>query len=147
MPVFKKSFCLFCWLASFKKETKLKRSHARIRQTVLLLQRVFLKVARTYLYALLGYMFLNRVSRQERFNWFLWFLAPLIKNGGTLRKWYLFSCRLKNDWDIGIFLKPSFYKKLQKLRNSTTDFFSLTSAKKPQNSLVLYLQVWSQSWP
>ena len=70
-------------------------------------------------------MFLNRVFRQERSNRFLWFLAPLIKNGATLRKWYLFSCRFKNVWDIGIFLKPSFYKNCQKLRNSTTDFFLL----------------------
>ena len=48
------------------------------------------------------YMFLNRLFRQERLNRFLWFVAPLIKNGATLRKWYLFSCRFKNIWYIGI---------------------------------------------
>ena len=104
MTVFTKSFCLFCWFASFKKETKLKRSHARIAQTVLLLLRVSLKVARTYLFICARglYMFLDRLFRQKRFNPFLWFLAPLIKNGATLWKWYLFSCRYKNIWDIGI---------------------------------------------
>ena len=104
MTVFTKSFCLFCWFASFKKETKLKRSHARIAQTVLLLLRVSLKVARTYLFICARglYMFLDRLFRQKRLNPFLWFLAPLIKNGATLWKWYLFSCRYKNIWDIGI---------------------------------------------
>ena len=58
-------------------------------------------------------MFLNRVFRQERFNRFLWFLASLIKNSRTLRNCYLFSCRYKNVWDIGICLKPQFYKKSQ----------------------------------
>ena len=89
-------------------------------------------------------MFLNRVFRQK--NRFLWFLASLIKNGQTLRNCYLFSCRFKNVWNIGICLKPHFYKKCQYFRNPKTDF-SLTSANKPQTSLVLYLQVWSQSWP
>ena len=93
-------------------------------------------------------MFLNRVFRQERFNWFLWFLASLIKNSQTLRNCYLFSCRYKNLWDIGMRLKPHVYKKCQQLRNPNlkTDF-SLTSANKPESSLVLYLQFWSQSWP
>ena len=58
-------------------------------------------------------MFLNRVFRQEWFNRSPWFLASLIKNGRTLRKCYLFSCRYKNVWDIGICLKPHFYKKCQ----------------------------------
>ena len=58
-------------------------------------------------------MVLNRVFRQERFNKFLWFLASLIKNCRTLRKCYLFSCRFKKVWDIGICLKPHFYKKSQ----------------------------------
>ena len=49
--------------------------------------------------------------RREWFNWFLWILASLIKNGRTLRKCYLFSYRYKNVWDIGICLKPHFYKK------------------------------------
>ena len=35
----------------------------------------------------------------------------LIKNGGNLRKSYLFSCRYKNVRDIGKCLKPHFYKK------------------------------------
>ena len=56
-------------------------------------------------------MFLNRVFRREWFNWFLWILASLIKNDRTLRKCFLFSYRYKNVWDIGICLKPHFYKK------------------------------------
>ena len=40
-------------------------------------------------------LFLSLVFQQERFNWFLWFWASLIKNGGTWRKCYLFSCRNK----------------------------------------------------
>ena len=63
----------------------------------------------------------------------------LIKDGRTLRKCYLFSCRYKNVWDIDICLKPHFHRKCQKFRNPKTDF-SLTSANKPQSSLVLYLQ-------
>ena len=50
------------------------------------------------------------------------------------------------QWDIGICLKPHFYKECQLFRNPKTDFF-LTSANKPQSSLVSYLQVWSQLWP
>ena len=42
-------FVLLIRLVQELKETKLKRSHARIAQTVLLLLRVSLKVARTYL--------------------------------------------------------------------------------------------------
>ena len=91
-------------------------------------------------------MFLNRVFRQKWFNRFLWFLAYLIKTARTLRNCHLFSCGHKNVWDIGICLKPHFYKKCQYFRNPKTDF-SLTSANKPLSSLVLYLQVWSQSWP
>ena len=91
-------------------------------------------------------MFLNRVFRQEWFNRCLHFLASLIKNGRTLRKCYLFSYRYKNIWDIGICLKPHFCEKCQWFRNLKTDF-SLTLANKPRSSLVLYLQVWSQSWP
>ena len=53
-------------------------------------------------------MFLHGVFRQERFNRSLWFLA-------SLRKCYLFSCKNKNVWDIGIYLKPHFYKKYQNL--------------------------------
>ena len=82
-------------------------------------------------------MFLNRVFRQEWFNRFPWFLASLITNGRTLRKCYLFSCRYKNVWDIGIRLKPHFYKKCQAFRNPNTDF-SRTSANRPQSSPVLY---------
>ena len=41
-------------------------------------------------------MFLICVFQNERFNRFLWFLASLINNNGTLRKCYLFSCRYKN---------------------------------------------------
>ena len=37
--------------------------------------------------------------------------AYQINNDGTLRKCYLFSCRYKNLWDIGIYLKPHFYEK------------------------------------
>ena len=66
----------------------------------------------TYLCAALV-LFLNPVFRQEWFNRFPWFLAFLIKNGRTLRKCYLFSYRYKNVWDIGICLKPHFYKKCQ----------------------------------
>ena len=43
-------FVLLIRLVQELKETKLKRSHVRILQTVLLLLRVSLKVARTYLY-------------------------------------------------------------------------------------------------
>ena len=49
-------FVLLIRLVQELKETKLKRSHARIPQTVLLLLRVSLKVARTYLYARVGYI-------------------------------------------------------------------------------------------
>ena len=56
-------------------------------------------------------MFLICVFQNERFNWFLWFLASSINNNGTLRKCYLFSCRYKSLWDIGIYLKPHFYTK------------------------------------
>ena len=66
----------------------------------------------TYLCAALV-IFLKPVFRQEWFNRFPWFLAPLIKGGRTLRKRYLFSYRYKNVWDIGICLKPHFYKKCQ----------------------------------
>ena len=52
------------------------------------------KVARTCLYAR-WLRFLNRVFRQERFNRFLYFLAPLTRNSATLGKCYLFSCRFK----------------------------------------------------
>ena len=44
--------------------------------------------------------FLNWVFQQERFNWFLWFLASWTKNGQTIRKDYLVFCRCKNVWDI-----------------------------------------------
>ena len=66
----------------------------------------------TYLCAALV-IFLKPVFRQEWFNRFPWFLAPLIKGGRTLRKRYLFSYRYKNVWDIGICLNPHFYKKCQ----------------------------------
>ena len=49
-------FVLLIRLVQELKETKLKRSNARIPQSVLLLLRVSLKVARTYLYALVGYI-------------------------------------------------------------------------------------------
>ena len=49
-------FVLLIRLVQELKETKLKRSHARIAQTVLLLLCVSLKVARTYLYARVGYI-------------------------------------------------------------------------------------------
>ena len=41
-------------------------------------------------------MFLICVFHNKRFNRFLWFLASLINNNGTLRKCSLFSCRYKN---------------------------------------------------
>ena len=50
-------------------------------------------------------MFLNRVFRQEQFSRFLWFLASLIKNVGTLRKCFLFYCKNKNVWGVGMYLK------------------------------------------
>ena len=83
-------------------------------------------------------MFFICVFQNESFNRFLWFLAYQINNNGTLRKCYLFSCRHKNPWDIGIYLKPHFYEKCKQLRNPTTDF-PLTLANKPQSSLVLQL--------
>ena len=101
-------------------------------------------MAGTYLYECC--LFFICVFQNKRFNRFLWFLAYQINNNGTLRKCYFFSCRHKNLWDIGIYLKPHFYEKCKQLRNATT-YFSLTSANKPQSSLVLYLKVWSQSWP
>ena len=63
------------------------------------------------------YMFvLVAFFQQERFNQFLWFLASLIKNSGTLRKCYLFSCSYKNTWDIGIYLKPHFMKNVENFK-------------------------------
>ena len=61
------------------------------------------------IYRRVGYV-LNRVFRQERFDRFLWFLASLIKNGGTFKKLDLFSCRYKTVWDISVCLKPHFEK-------------------------------------
>ena len=98
------------------------------------------------IYMLVGYVFDLRFSE--------WKIQPIsmifgilsINNNGTLRKCYLFSCRYKNLWDIGMYLKPHFYEKWENLWNPTTDF-SLTSANKPLSSLVLQLQVWRQSWP
>ena len=92
-------------------------------------------MAPTYLYACC--LFFICVFQNKRFNRFLWFLAYQINNDGTLRKCYLFSCRHKNLWDIGIYLKPHFYEKCKQLRNPTTDF-PLTLANKPQSSLVLH---------
>ena len=94
-------------------------------------------------------MCLIRVFQQERLiDRCLWFLASLIRNKGTLTKYLWFSCRYKSVWDIGMYWKPHFCKKkyIKWLWNPTTDF-SLTSANKPQSSLVIYLQIWSQSWP
>ena len=70
-------------------------------------------------------MFLNSVFRQEWVNPFLWFLASLINNDSTLRKYYLFSCRCENPREISIYLKSHFYKECQQLRNPKKDF-SLT---------------------
>ena len=81
--------------------------------------------------------FLFAFFQNKRFNRFLWFLAYQINNDGTLIKCYLFSCRHKHLWDIGIYLKPHFYEKCKQLRNPTTDF-PLTLANKPQSSLVLH---------
>ena len=50
--------------------------------------------------------------------------ASLINNNRTLRE-CLYSCRYKNLWDIGMYLKPHFYENCKQLRNPTTDF-SLT---------------------
>ena len=60
------------------------------------------------IYMRAGYIFNLRFG----FNRFLWFLAYLINNNGTLWKCYLFSCRYKNLWDIGIYLKPHFLRKM-----------------------------------
>ena len=93
-------------------------------------------------------MFFNHVFQQEWFNWFGWFLASFIKNGGTLRKCYSFSCRCKNIWDIGTHKKLHFF--FTKNANNFKilwQIFSLTWAVTPQSSHVLYLQVWNQSWP
>ena len=57
-------------------------------------------------------MFLNRNFLSEWFKRFLRFLWSLIKNKATVRKCYLFSCRYKNVWDIGICLKPHFDSKV-----------------------------------
>ena len=59
-----------------------------------------------------GYVFESRF-RQERFNRFPYFLAPLTRNSVTLGKCYLFSCRFKNVPEIGICLKPHFNEKCQ----------------------------------
>ena len=56
-------------------------------------------------------IFLICVFQNEKFNRFLWFLASLINDNGTLRNCYLFSCRYKNLRDIGIYLKSHFYEK------------------------------------
>ena len=63
------------------------------------------KVARTYLngrWLCLWIVFFG-------LNLFLSSLASLIKNGRTFRNCYLFSCRCRNVWDIGMCLKPHFY--------------------------------------
>ena len=72
-----------------------------------------LKVARrTYLCARwLCQVFESRFSAGMINRFPLWFLASLIKNDWTLKKRYLLSCRYKIVWDIGIYLKPHFYKK------------------------------------
>ena len=62
------------------------------------------------IYMCVTYVFVSRFQN-ERFNLFLRFLASLINDDGTLRKCYLLSCRFKNLWDIGIYLKPHFYEK------------------------------------
>ena len=85
---------------------------------------------------------LNRVFRQEKFIRFLWFLVSLIKNSRTLRNCYLFSGRFKTLWDIGMRLKPHFLQKMSITLKPTKTDFSLTSANRPQSSLVLYLQFW-----
>ena len=57
------------------------------------------------LYARWFFFSLNRVFRQERFKRFLWLSASLIRNGATLRKCYIFSCRCKNVLYRQIFVK------------------------------------------
>ena len=44
-----------------------------------------------------------------KLNWFPWFLAPIVKNGGNRRR---FSCRIENDDDTSV--KPHFCKKYVK---------------------------------
>ena len=91
------------------------------------------------IYMRVGYVFKLRFSA-ERFNRFLWFFASSIKNGRTLRNCCLFYSWYKNVWDISICLEPHFYEKknVNNFATLKTDF-SLTSANKPQGSLVLYL--------
>ena len=59
-----------------------------------------------------GYVFESRVSA-GMIQPISMVLASLLTSGRTLRKCYLFSCRYKNVSDIGIRLKPNFYKKCQ----------------------------------
>ena len=78
-------------------------------------------------------MFLNRIFRQERFNWFLWFSASLIKNSATLRHSYWDRLRY---WHM---IKTTFLQKnVNNLETLRLFHFFLTSANKPQSSLVLY---------
>ena len=55
-----------------------------------------------------------RVFQQERLNRFVRLLVSLMKNGGTLRKCHLFSCKCKKKCEIlAYILNRVFTKKLK----------------------------------
>ena len=94
-------------------------------------------------------MFFIRVFQQERLNRFLWVLPSLTKNDRTFRKYHLFSCTRKNFWDIGKMMQNRiFTKNVNIFWNPGTDF-PLSSASRPQWSLVLYHSARHslKSWP
>ena len=76
-------------------------------------------------------MFLNCVFQQEQFNRFLWFLASVIKNGGTLRTCYLFSCtKSVNNFKILRQIFPYLQQHFLKVPT-----FLITDAKNQRNQL------------
>lgn len=90
-----------------------------------------LNILPTY-YKHVCYKFESRFSAGKiNGNRFLRVLATLIKNNGTLRELYRFSCTYKNVWDIGVYLKSRFSKTV-----NNCDTFSLSSRNKSQNSQV-----------
>ena len=48
-------------------------------------------------------IFWNGAFQLERLNRCLWFLAALMRNSGSVRKCYWFSCSQENVWNIGMY--------------------------------------------
>ena len=87
--------------------------------------------------------------------WVCFWLAFFSTNNLTIliKEWWnftkMFCCFLvgiKTFEILAYILNHIFKKNVHNFANPTTHF-PLTSANKPQGSKVLYLQVWSQSWP